>query len=211
MVQGAETSSREQIKASLLAEADRLLSLWDTTAEVISDEPEIGHYARRVIEEDNIPCMLIKWHCEGLTAETWARWQEDPTVIAAAINDKLTRVELPDVDGLKVRLLKMKMPMIISNRATLTTFYRHTREDGTEVLLHSSQGNEALIEQNSSEIGWDVVTNNVITYMAWKPFDGGFDITHISKLDPNGMIPDFIKKKGAERMANNVKLIVDYL
>lgn len=105
----------------------------------------------------------------------------------------------------------MKMPMMISNRSTLTTFYRHTKEDGTEMVFHSSKGNEALVQQHADKISGDVVTNNVMTYMSWKAFDGGFDIEHVVKMDPNGMIPDFFKKKAAGRMASNLKIIVDYV
>ena len=104
----------------------------------------------------------------------------------------------------------MKMPMVISNRSTLTTFYSHTKEDGTEVLFHSSKGNEELVTANSAQIGSDVVTNNVLTYMAWKPYEGGMELTHIVKMDPNGMIPGFIKNKAATRMANSLQIIVNY-
>ena len=94
---------------------------------------------------EGIPITLIKWRCEGLTEEQWETWRADPTVVAAAINAKLTRIELPDDEGHRVRLLKMKMPMLISDRSTLTTFYEHTKEDGTKVMMHSSKGNEDLV------------------------------------------------------------------
>ena len=71
-------------------------------------------------------------------------------MVAAAINPKLTRIELPDDDGHVVRLLKMKMPMMVTNRATLTTFYRKELEDGTKMLFHSSRGNEELVTANAS-------------------------------------------------------------
>ena len=104
--------------------------------------------------------------------------------MATAVNNKLTRIELPDDDGHKVRLLKMKMPMMITNRSTLTCFYRREREDGTKLVFHSSRGNEELIAANADQIGGDVVTNNALTYMAWKPYEGGMEITHIVKMDP---------------------------
>ena len=88
----------------------------------------------------------------------------------------MTRIELPDDEGHMTRLLKMKMPMFVSNRSTLTTFYEQAREDGWECKLHSSKGNEALCETNSGQIDGDVITNNALTYMAWKPFEGGYDI-----------------------------------
>lgn len=81
--------------------------------------------------DDNIPTTLIRYKAEGITEEQWNVWKQDPTVVAATLNQKLTRIELPDDEGHRVRLLKMKMPMLISNRSTLTTFYDHTKEDGT--------------------------------------------------------------------------------
>ena len=110
-----------------------------------------------------------------------------------------------------MRLLKMAMPMLISNRSTLTTFYNHTKEDGTQVIFHSSQGNEELIAANAGQIGSDVITNNVITYMSWKPYEGGMELTHVVQMDPNGMIPAFIKNKAATRMANTLQVIVNYV
>ena len=107
------------------------MSLWDV-AEIVLDEPEINYTTKKFVEADGIPIMLVKWRCEGLTAEHLAPYQADPTITYAAINEKLTRIELPDDDGCLVRLLKMEMPSIfVSNRSNLTTFYKHTREDGT--------------------------------------------------------------------------------
>ena len=105
----------------------------------------------------------------------------------------------------------MKMPMMVSNRSTLTTFYEHTKEDGTKIIFHSSKGNEALCEANADKIDGDVITNNVLTYMSWKVVEGGLYIEHIVKMDPAGSIPSFIKNKGAERMAGAVMLLVDFL
>ena len=163
-----------------------------------------------ITEEDGIPIALIKYRCEGLTMEQWNTWVEDPTIVATAVNQKLTRIELPDDDGHKVRLLKMQMPMVISNRSTMSTFYRRTLEDGTEVVMNSSRGNEGLVEANADQIGSDVVTNNVITYMSYKPYETGIYITHILKVDPCGMIPDFIKKSATKRITNTLHVIVNY-
>ena len=154
---------------------------------------------------------MIKWHCEGLTAEQWALYAADPTVVSSAVNQMLTRIELPDDEGCTVRLLKMKMPMMITNRSTLTTFYRHTKEDGTEIIFHSSQGNEVLNQVNASLIDGDVLTTNHLTYMDWKPFDGGIDLRHIVKLDANGWIPDLVKQSALGRMSNSVQIMVAYI
>ena len=105
----------------------------------------------------------------------------------------------------------MKMPMMVSNRSNLTTFYRCQKKDGTKFLINSSQGNEARVAQHKGQIGKDVVINNELTYMAWKPYDGGMELTHIVKVDPCGSIPSFIKNKAATRLANSLQVIVNYV
>ena len=47
--------------------------------------------------------------------------------------------------------------------------------------------------------------------MSWKPYDGGIYLEHIVKMDPAGMIPDFIKNKAATRMTNTLLIITEYL
>ena len=113
------------------------------------DEPDKKYTAKKAEQEDGIPTTIIKWQCDGLTEEQWQAWNADPTVVAAAVNQKLTRIELPDDDGHVVRLLKMQMPVMISNRSTLTCFYRREKEDGTKLLFHSSKGNEELVTANA--------------------------------------------------------------
>ena len=103
------------------------------------------------------------------------------------------------------------MPMMISNRSILTCFYEHETEDGYRVVLHSSQGNESLIESRRHHIGKDVIANNIITYMASKPYEGGMELNQVIALDIAGMIPDFIKKKIAKRLANVGLQIADYV
>ena len=76
--------------------------------------------------------------------------------------------------------------------------------------MNSSQGNEAIVQANADQIGSDVLTNNVCTYMSYKPYETGIYIQHILKVDPNGMLPGFIKEAATRRITNTVKIIVDY-
>ena len=105
----------------------------------------------------------------------------------------------------------MKMPVLISNRSIITCFYEGEREDGWRYLCHSSQGNDHIVQANRSAIGKDVVGNNMLTYFQWRPYDGGIEIWHASKMDPAGSIPDFVKKKMAKRFSNAVQILVNYL
>ena len=99
-------------------------------------------------------------------------------------NPKLTRIELPDVEGHKVNLLKMPMPYPIAGRSTLTIFYPYEKEDETKVVISSSKGNEQLVEANQELIGKDVENINHITYTSSKTYEGGIELVHIVKMDP---------------------------
>ena len=92
------------------------------------------------------------------------------------MNSKLTRVALPDDEGHKVYLLKMKMPMVISNRSILTCYYEAQKEDGTRILMNSSRGNEEIQAANASKIGKDVVASIGINYVSWKAYNGGIEL-----------------------------------
>lgn len=142
-----EANTRQVIKAELLAMADEYMAGWDSY-ETALDEPNKNYTAKTFKGADGIATVVIKYRCDGLTEEQWGKWAADPTVVAVACNSRLTRIELPDDEGHKVRLLKMKMPLVISNRSTLTTFYEHEKEDGTRIIMHSSRGNEALVAAN---------------------------------------------------------------
>ena len=101
--------------------------------------------------------------------------------------------------------------MLISNRSILTCFYEHETSDGYRVVLHSSQGNDAQVLAQRDLIGKDVIANNIITYMASKPYEGGMELNQIIALDVAGMIPGFIKNKIAKRLANIGLQIADYV
>ena len=67
------------------------------------------------------------------------------------------------------------------------------------------------MEANSDGIGWDVIANNIITYTAYKPYEGGVELKQVMSFDPAGMIPGFIKTAMSTRMANGLQILVDYL
>ena len=55
---------------------------------------------------------------------------------------------LPDDNGHKMFLMKMAMPMFISNRSTVFAFYSHKYDDGFEFVFNSSRGNEEQVAAN---------------------------------------------------------------
>ena len=105
----------------------------------------------------------------------------------------------------------MQMPVMISNRSIVTCFYDAEKEDGTKIKMHSSRGNDEIARANAAKIGKDVIGNMGITYMSWKPYEGGIELQNLVEMDPAGSIPGFIKTKMAKRMANGLLVLVDYL
>mmetsp|Transcript_42010 Transcript_42010/g.55349 ORF Transcript_42010/g.55349 Transcript_42010/m.55349 type:complete len:124 (-) Transcript_42010:130-501(-) len=118
-------------------------------------------------------------------------------------HDRLDAFRLDDDEGCRVYHLKMKMPMMISNRSIITCFYEHyDAETDQRIVVHSSQGNEAVIADRQRDIGKDVIANSIVTYMAGTPYEGGFELNQIISMDIAGMIPGFVKTKIAKRLAN---------
>merc|ERR1711972_570709 len=137
---------RAQLKQELLEQADSIFANhWDNSQVVFNDDAK-QYTAKSFKDHYGIPVVMTKWHCEGLTAEQWARWEADPSVVADAVQVKMTRTELPDDEGHMARILKMKMPWPISDRSTVTVFYNHTKDDGSKCVFHSSKGNEHIVQ-----------------------------------------------------------------
>jgi len=51
-------------------------------------------------------------------------------------------------------------------------------------------------------IGKDVIANNLVTYMSATPYEGGYELNQVISMDIAGMIPAFIKKKIAKKLAD---------
>ena len=138
-----QAGRRATVQQEVIASADDLFSQWETF-ETIKEIPEKNYTSKQKIDEETgAGITLIKYRCDGLTEETWSRWEQDPLAVATAINPKLTLHALPDDEGHRMARLHMKMPMVISNRSIVTCFYRTERADGFKVVCHSSRGNEA--------------------------------------------------------------------
>ena len=81
----------------MLELSEEILLDWDSYETVI-EWPDINYTAKMSTYDDQIPVTVIKWHCEGLTEAQMDQWKQDPSLTAAAVNPKLTRVALPDDD-----------------------------------------------------------------------------------------------------------------
>ena len=135
-----------------------------------------NYIARQTTSQEGNVVTLIKYRADGLTLEQLEQWRQDPTLLATQINEKMTREVLPEDDGHQVVHLKMKMPMMISNRSIITCLYETEKEDGTKVKMSSSRGNEELATANAPKIGKDVIGNQAINYISWKPYEGGIEL-----------------------------------
>ena len=72
----------------------------------------------------------------------------------------------------------MKMPVMISNRSVVITIYQEELEDGSRILINSSQGNEEVVAANKEKlIKKNVVANAIITYTKGEFYDGGAHMT----------------------------------
>ena len=101
--------------------------------------------------------------------------------------------------------------MVISNRSIVTCYYEAQKEDGTRIIMNSSQGNEEIQAANADKIGKDVVANITLNYVSMKAYDGGFELCQINQSDPNGSIPGFMKTKMAKNKAKMLLNLVNYL
>ena len=78
-----------------MTKAESFLAQWDS-AETAFEDPAKEYTCKTFKGDDDINVILIKYKCAGLTEEQWGKWAADPTVVAEACNNKLTRIELPD-------------------------------------------------------------------------------------------------------------------
>ena len=132
---------REQIKQEILAKAKGFFDTFEEHKVVLEDASR-NYVARQTYDESGSAVTIIKFRCDGFTEEHWQRWKADPIAVQQALNDKLSATRLEDDEDCKVYHLHMKMPMMISNRSILTTFYEHEDSEGYRIVFHSSQGNE---------------------------------------------------------------------
>ena len=156
--------------------ADELVAKFDTL-KLIMEDKELEYEARQTWQGDG-PVTIIKYNAKGFTKEHWNKWAEDPVGVQAATNDIITPTRLADEDGHPTWHLHMKMPMVISNRSVVISFYEEELEDGSKILINSSQGNEEVIAaQKATLIKKNVVANAIITYTKGEFYEGGTRLT----------------------------------
>lgn len=206
----AAPGRRETIKQELLKKAKSYFDSWEEH-KVVLEVPERHYVARQTFDEEGNCITIVKYKCMGFTEEHWQQWKADPIAVQQAMNDRMSSTRLDDDEGCKVFHIKMNMPMMISNRSIVTCFYEHEDENGYRIVQHSSQGNDDILAAKRKEIGKDVVARMILTYMAAKPIEGGFELNQMVAMDIAGMIPGFVKNKIAKKLANVGLQISDYV
>lgn len=125
---------------------------------------------------------------------------------------KLTR--LPDIEGATaVRHMKVETPWPITNRSVIPAYYHITGDDGSFTFLASSRGNDSIVEAEKERIGSDVIATMIVNYHRFsKGKDGkGVQITTVLSFDPNGYIPNMLKKKMAGKQVFQSRHLANYL
>ena len=190
---------RENIKASLVAEAEKYLADFDSYREVLVEEPDNNYIAKQTYNEDDIAVIVSKIRCEGLTVELLVPKLDNMAQTMADLNDKASLESLEEQQGYRIAHLRFHMPWFVSNRSIIICQYTGETADGWTYRLTSSQGNEAEVEALSDAIGGDVVGFLDIGYVAYKPYEGGVEMEQIACLDLAGSIPDMVKNAVAKK------------
>ena len=96
----------------------------------MAEDESKNFIGKQVIQEEGNAVTMSKYRADGLTMEQLQPLIDDPLAIAASLNPKVTVEQIGEDEGCKVFHIKMKMPMVISNRSLVTTFYRCESSDG---------------------------------------------------------------------------------
>ena len=166
-------------------------------------EDKARNFTARQAEETGRFINFIDWYVPNMTEAHWQRWSADPAGINDLMNPRLTAKLVNSDDGYKTYYYKMRMPLLVSNRYVVTTFYYdEDKETGWRTFVDSSDGNEPIIAALKDEIGSDTPGYMYINYVSSKPYDGGMQIRLACKLDYGGYLPTIVKKFISKKLAN---------
>ena len=131
---------------------------------------------------------------------------------APTLNPNAKIEELPEVDGKKVIMMTVKIPvMFVSDRSFITVAGR--KDDGdTTWICSTSRGTEKIVEENKDKLGSNVVADlHFQCDRITKNANGGIDIMGAACSDLCGSIPDFIKKKAASKGALRLEKQIHFI
>ena len=100
MVVAAPAGSRDQIKAELCAFAQSHLDAWESYADQEFRSNEYGFdFVSRQTEYNGNILTVSKANVPGLTLDKHRHFRENIATMLPAMDDKITIVDCPDVDG----------------------------------------------------------------------------------------------------------------
>ena len=137
------------------------------------------HMAMQTNADDGLVVIVAQFMAESIKMEPLQPWIDDPTSVMLVLNSRLSREEMPDHEGHKMRHLKMAMPMVLSNRSIITCHYSEETSDGFQAIFHSSLGYEEETEDSDDEIVSEVVAMNHLTITCYRPYDGGMELKQV--------------------------------
>ena len=207
-VRPQKQTRRDKIEAELLAYADAQIAKWDKLK--LFHEDKEKDYVAKQDWVDGVPLCVVKYRAAGMTQEHIDSWYNNPLQLKA-LNQKAVYTNLESDEGHLQCHIVIQAPMIVSNRCFISTWYNITNEDGSRIIMNSSKGNEGLYDAHKDKTGKAVIADLVIQYTKITPIEGGMELVAVSQMDPNGMLPGFVKNKMAKRLGLNLYFVVDYL
>ena len=140
-----------------------------------------------------------------MTVNQHAYFRSNMKALVESSDKRLTLVPCPDYEGCLCFLQKIKMPMVMTNRVIPNLYYLVERQNGTIEWISSSQGTDAIVSQQASEIKKDVVANTIVNYAQFRPIEGGCEVWTVLCLDIGGSIPDSLKRQGASEQIEGIE------
>ena len=148
--------TRADIQKELLQFVDEHVAKWDTLTAVYENKEKC--YEARQTWIDGCPLTIVKYKAKGMKQEHFDRWYADPMGMQEKINSKMTFTKLDDCEDHLTAFVKMETPPLTSNRCFILTWYKVENEDGSKVILSSSNGNDDMFGKHQ-----DLVASNVVS------------------------------------------------
>ena len=197
MVESSGTFEALEVELTVLAEMH--IAAFDSYVEVIND-PVKGHFARYTTEQGN-KLTVAKYRAADLTLEKIRDHYKNIVENAPKLNKTYLLTKIDQVETYSIYHNLAKVPFPLTNRSTVSCEYIK-ETDGTFVYVVSSKGCEPFIQKHAKIIGKNVIGRGILIYEKYTPYEGGYDITTVTCVDPAGSIPgflkDFVAKKHAE-------------
>ena len=206
----AAANSKAEIRDAIIADLESKFNDFDALPGDEYKSEKYDLHSRQGRHEGAV-MTLTKGTIPGLTLEMHATFRAKMPENVKKMNSEVTMTKLDTLDGASVIHQHIKMPMLMTNRSLINLVSVKENDDGTVVILNTSQKNEDLLEQYKDKVGKDVIACNYFNYQKLTPVEGGLNIQMASCMDPMGSIPDMFKNKAATRMLKNAEKMYHFM